>query len=146
MLVTLLLATTFGARPDPLLAVTARGCGVPVERLAAEQHTTLRTLPVEPKLHWEWDPEVHQELWDGWVETTLFSLTDTTGDRRADLRERDVRDPDQPDRRQCLIEERWRGGRWHLVTIERYGGAEAITTHYRGDRRARETRRSSVVH
>lgn len=136
-LLLLLIAAPADAKPSAPLAAAAKACALPAARLTPTEAPTDRVGPAD----------AHELDTDRWyfVGDDRVTLTDDTGDHRADSRAREIAKPGDPDTLDCRIDERWSHGRWHLVTVARYEGVEEIVTTFRNDRAARVERRSAIT-
>jgi hypothetical protein len=124
------------ARIDPLLAATAKACGVTPERLAPTQAPTDRAGPADASDH-------GTTRWYR-VGNDAVTLEDDDDDHRPDARAREIATDDDPDRLVCRIDDRWSRGRWHPDTVTRYEGADAIVTTFRRDRAVKTEKRSAI--
>jgi hypothetical protein len=120
-------ASVAAAKPkiDPIAAAAAKACGLPVARIMPTEAPTERTPPADAQGgNGTWDLRTD----DGWVR-----WYDNDDDGRVDTRERELDHPDS-DVIDCEIDERWAGGRWHLVKVTGYDGIDATITTFKNDR------------
>jgi hypothetical protein len=129
---------------DPILAATAKGCALPVERLSPSQKPTQRALP-DANRHYEPDDDGKGEEWLLQTYGLWVRLTDTDGDHKADRRSREIYANDDNERLDCTIEERWQRGRWHLVSTARFEGVDEVITTYRNDRPVHTERKNAIM-
>ena len=125
-------------KPDPLAVAAAKACGLPVERVTPTEAPTDRKPPAGVdgvNGSWWWD-----------VGDDHIRLDDENEDGRADTRTRELNKPGMDHSfLECEIDERWSGGRWHLVKVTGFDGGDAVETTFKNDRPVHVDRHSEFM-